>query len=114
MQLYMEVDEIYAMYRDSRDKREQIKILAQLNLCREIDILNLLEENGMDVSKIWLHGTKIPGMENEICRLCKALKNDNAVARKLGVSRSSVARIRRKYGIASRDAFRKEKKEACT
>ncbi len=45
--MYYTTDEITAMYRDAKDKREQIKILAQLNACTQEQIINFLIDAGV-------------------------------------------------------------------
>ena len=45
----MTVDEILYSYRSAKDKAEQVKILAELNLCKICDIEKLLVENGEQV-----------------------------------------------------------------
>lgn len=46
--LQMSEGEILRNYREAKDKAEQIKILAQLNLCSEERIKEILKEQGVD------------------------------------------------------------------
>lgn len=45
------MEEIAAMYRDAKNKREQISILADLNLCSENEIIRKLYFMGYEVPK---------------------------------------------------------------
>lgn len=47
----MTPDEIYADYRDAKDKTAQIGIMAELNLCTKHEIIKILEDMGVDPSK---------------------------------------------------------------
>lgn len=47
----MSHNEILASYRQAKDKKKQIKILAELNLCGEKDIVRILEEQGEVIPK---------------------------------------------------------------
>lgn len=47
----MTPDEIYADYRDAKDKTAQIGIMAELNLCTQQEIIKILEDMGVDPSK---------------------------------------------------------------
>ncbi len=44
MKLVMEKDEIVTMYRDAKDKKKQVEILADLNLCSQTEILDILAQ----------------------------------------------------------------------
>lgn len=48
VKLYMEPKDIVKSYEEAANKRKQIAILAQLNLCKESDILDVLRDNGVD------------------------------------------------------------------
>lgn len=47
MKLAMEKDEIVTMYRDAKDKKKQVEILADLNLCSQAEILDILKAGGV-------------------------------------------------------------------
>lgn len=47
----MSVDEIAREYRLAKDKEMQISILADLNMCRKEEIVNILEKQGIEVPK---------------------------------------------------------------
>lgn len=42
----MQTSEICRLYRGARDRKEQVRILAQLNACKIRDILTVLRDNG--------------------------------------------------------------------
>lgn len=50
--MYMKENEILAKYRRADNKREQIRVLAELNLCSENEIIALLEKNGVPKTEI--------------------------------------------------------------
>jgi len=43
--------EIEVLYRQAADRREEIKILAQLNATTRLEIINVLNELGYDIKK---------------------------------------------------------------
>lgn len=45
---YMSEGEILTSYRQAKDKKEQLHILADLNLCSVSDIREVLKKNGVD------------------------------------------------------------------
>lgn len=45
--MHMNSDEIVVRYRQAKKKREQIKILAELNACSTDDIIDVLVDNGI-------------------------------------------------------------------
>lgn len=47
----MTPDEIYADYRDAKDKLSQIGIMAELNMCEKAEVIKILEDMGVDVSE---------------------------------------------------------------
>lgn len=46
--MVMTNEEILTMYRQAKSKKEQIGILADLNVCKSEDIINILVEGGED------------------------------------------------------------------
>lgn len=72
--LHMDKYEISCSYREARNKKYQIKILSQLNLCTQQDIIDVLIECGYDRStlpKIKVKSKKKNNNEN------KKNKDDN-------------------------------------
>lgn len=51
MKLWMSDRDICDMYRGALNSQKQIKILAQLNDCKEGDIMAVLERNGINISE---------------------------------------------------------------
>lgn len=43
----MSAEEIVRSYREALDKKHQIEVLADLNICRKEDIVEVLKENGV-------------------------------------------------------------------
>jgi len=59
--MYMTSEEICKEYRTAKNKANQIKILAELNLCRTSEIIRILQEGGIPV------GSRTKGtLKNEI------------------------------------------------
>ena len=42
-------EEILQLYREAKDKAKEIKILSELNACKQKDIRNFLIANGVEV-----------------------------------------------------------------
>ena len=68
----MTADEIVTSYKQSKNKQQQIQILADLNACSKDNIKNILRENGIDL-RGGVHKKKEPEPEIEIPEehLCK-------------------------------------------
>lgn len=64
--LQMHVDDIAKMYKEAKHKREQIKILAELNLCSESEIKEILRANGV----------KLPGWNMQVNSKDKGQNDD--------------------------------------
>ena len=64
--LYYTDDEINAMYKGCADKREQIKILSQMNLCSEEDIRNALIRSGIDWRSLPRNARTVKAVSNTV------------------------------------------------
>lgn len=61
--MQMSESEIVKNYKDSKNKRSQIQILADLNTCKPDDIKKILKDNGVDLRGGNYHtktGTSVP------------------------------------------------------
>ena len=65
VKLYMEPKDIVKSYEEAANKRKQIAILAQLNLCKESDILDVLRDNGVDHRTLPRNGKNVAAKEEE-------------------------------------------------
>ena len=101
MKFPMTDDEIKTMFREAKDKDEQVKILADLNLVTKHQMFNKLKELGCDISGIRAPKVKTGGRVKEpIDELrAKDLYNegldDLAISESLGCSVSKVSAWRR-------------------
>jgi len=50
--MYMKDNEIVREYREGRDKKQQVKILADMNGCTYEEIVEVLRKQGIDVSGV--------------------------------------------------------------
>ena len=87
VKLYMEPKDIVKSYKEAANKRKQIAILAQLNLCKESDILDVLRDNGVDHRALPRNGKNIATKEERILQekidkpmqCTKSTSTDNSV-----------------------------------
>lgn len=83
----MEPKDIVKSYREAANKRKQIAILAQLNLCKESDILDVLRDNGVDHRTLPRNGKNIAAKEEKVLQekieqpmqCTKSTSTDNSV-----------------------------------
>ena len=95
-------DEIFASYRDAADRKMQIRILADLNLCTSNRIIEVLQDCGVEVPKRNIpqkRESTVLQYEDEVRRLNGQGYVDGDIAKMIGISRSSVARVRYACGI---------------
>lgn len=91
--LFMSDDEIRKAYREARDQRGQISILAQLNCTTEEVIAEIL---GVELKKR-THNIRI--QEDMFRKLYDEGKNDREIAEALGVNKSSVTAARNRLKL---------------
>lgn len=93
--------EITAMFRDAKDKDEQVKILADMNLVTKNQMYNKLKELGCDMSGIREPRVKTGGRVKEPIDELRAMElyneglDDLAISESLGCSVSKVSAWRR-------------------
>lgn len=93
--------EITAMFRDAKDKDEQVKILADMNLVTKNQMYNKLKELGCDMSGIREPRVKTGGRVKEPIDELRAMElyneglDDLAISESLGCSLSKVSAWRR-------------------
>lgn len=95
-------DEIFSSYRDAADRKMQIRILADLNLCTANRIIEVLRGCGVEVPKVNIpkkRKSTVLQHEDEIRRLNEQGYVDGDIAKMIGISRSSVRRVRYACGI---------------
>ena len=124
--LFMSEYEIIKEYGEAADKREQIKILADLNCCSKDEIIAVLHKNGIPLPK----GINIADKQNKKRGRTEAIEWTDSMVKRLrdlyesrtsreniaevfGVSPSSVGRALEKFGIKDK-AERKPAKKSAT
>lgn len=91
--LFMTDEEIRKAYKEARDRRGQISILAQLNCTTEKTIADIL---GVELEKR-THAIRI--QEDAFRKLYDEGKNDREIAEALGVNKSSVTAARNRLKL---------------
>lgn len=79
--MQMTNEEIVTSYKQAKNKKEQVKILSELNSCSQEDIINVLLNNGVDWRSL-PRGTKVPksteSTTNNIKKINKPTDNQNS------------------------------------
>lgn len=97
--MYMTDDEICVRYRQARDKKAQIKILADLNATSKQEIISVLEDAGIPLpEKLKLDKPKPPRVfkfdENLARQFYVQGMMDKEIAEQLGVSKTTIFKWR--------------------
>lgn len=82
-QLIMSAGEIVISYKQAKDKKKQITILSQLNLCTTDEIIEILKANGID-------GRSLPRTKKDKSASTPRAKNATSEKKSKNVSKDNV------------------------
>lgn len=82
-QLSMSAGEIVTSYKQAKDKKKQITILSQLNLCTTDEIIEILKANGID-------GRSLPRTKKDKSASTPRAKNATGEKKSKNVSKDNV------------------------
>lgn len=82
-QLSMSAGEIVTSYKQAKDKKKQITILSQLNLCTTDEIIEILKANGID-------GRSLPRTKKDKSASTPTAKNATGEKKSKNVSKDNV------------------------
>lgn len=113
--------EVVTSFRQAKDKREQIGILCDLNLCRKDDILNILAAAGEDVSE-YISGvrrrkdpTKHKRWSSDDITILEEGCRSGGSCEELGASRQSVdghiAKLKKEGRLTGGDSEKQKRKK---
>lgn len=117
MKFTMNDDEIKTMFRDAKDKDDQVKILADMNLVTKNQMYNKLKELGCDLTGIREQKAKTGGRVKEPIDELRAMDlyneglDDLAISESLGCSVSKVSAWRRMMRLPKQSQVTVETRE---
>ena len=82
-QLNMTVGEIVTSYKQAKDKKKQITVLSQLNLCTTDEIIEILKANGVD-------GRSLPRTKKDRSSTTPRVKNATSEEKSKNISKDNV------------------------
>ena len=98
--MVMTAEEICRHYRLALDPRNDITVLAELNLCDKKDIIALLQRNGVAVNPKHIRAGQSPKCNLEYIRkLHSTGMNDKEMAEAAGVKPGTILRYRQVLGL---------------